>query len=54
MSRWGLEWIHRLAQEPGRLWRRYLVDSRRVVPIFTRMALDRITGRTHLRVCRLP
>ena len=54
MSRCGLEWIHRLAQEPGRLWRRYLLDSRRVVPIFTRMALDRIAGRTHRRVCRLP
>ena len=23
MQRSGLEWIHRLAQEPGRLWRRY-------------------------------
>ncbi|MCU0790796.1 MAG: WecB/TagA/CpsF family glycosyltransferase, partial [Nitratireductor sp.] len=21
----GLEWLHRLTQEPGRLWRRYLV-----------------------------
>ena len=54
MSRTGLEWIHRLVQEPGRLWRRYLLDSRRVVPIFTRMVLDRIAGRTHLRVSRLP
>ena len=54
MSRWGLEWIHRLSQEPGRLWRRYLVDSAGVVPIFTRMVLDRLAGRTHLRVCRLP
>ena len=23
MQRSGLEWIHRIAQEPGRLWRRY-------------------------------
>jgi N-acetylglucosaminyldiphosphoundecaprenol N-acetyl-beta-D-mannosaminyltransferase len=27
MTRWGLEWLFRLAQEPGRLARRYLVDD---------------------------
>jgi N-acetylglucosaminyldiphosphoundecaprenol N-acetyl-beta-D-mannosaminyltransferase len=27
MQRAGLEWLHRLAQEPGRLARRYLVDD---------------------------
>jgi exopolysaccharide biosynthesis WecB/TagA/CpsF family protein len=27
MQRWGLEWCHRLAQEPQRLWRRYLVGN---------------------------
>lgn len=26
MQRSGLEWIHRLAQDPGRLWRRYSQD----------------------------
>jgi len=25
MQRWGLEWLFRLAREPRRLWRRYLV-----------------------------
>lgn len=25
MQRWGLEWLHRLVQEPGRLWKRYLI-----------------------------
>lgn len=25
LQRWGLEWLYRLAQEPRRLWRRYLV-----------------------------
>jgi len=25
MQRLGLQWLHRLLQEPGRLWRRYLV-----------------------------
>jgi len=27
MQRCGLEWLHRLAQEPGRLARRYLVQD---------------------------
>lgn len=25
MQRWGLEWLYRLAHEPGRLWKRYLL-----------------------------
>lgn len=29
MNRWGLEWVHRLAQEPTRMWRRYLVGNPR-------------------------
>lgn len=27
MQRIGLEWWHRLMQEPGRLWKRYLIDD---------------------------
>lgn len=27
MQRWGMEWTYRLAQEPRRLWQRYLVDD---------------------------
>jgi exopolysaccharide biosynthesis WecB/TagA/CpsF family protein len=27
MNRAGIEWVHRLAGEPGRLWRRYLVGN---------------------------
>lgn len=33
MSRAGLEWLHRLAREPRRLWRRYLVED----PAFARI-----------------
>jgi len=29
MQQRGLEWLHRLASEPGRLWRRYLVTNLR-------------------------
>lgn len=31
-----LEWLHRLASEPGRLWRRYLVDGPRIFLIWYR------------------
>ena len=27
MTRYGLEWVHRLAQEPKRMWRRYLLGN---------------------------
>jgi N-acetylglucosaminyldiphosphoundecaprenol N-acetyl-beta-D-mannosaminyltransferase len=35
MQRSGLEWAFRLAQEPGRLWRRYLCDD---IPTLARLA----------------
>lgn len=53
MSRSGLEWAHRLSQEPRRLWRRYLVDSMWALPVFARMVADRLAGRTRLRVSTL-
>lgn len=30
----GLEWLHRLGSEPGRLWRRYLVDGPKIFLIW--------------------
>ena len=35
MQRFGLEWAHRLAAEPGRLWRRYVL----IAPRFALLAL---------------
>ena len=32
----GLEWAHRLTEEPSRLWRRYLLDSPRVFQLLWR------------------
>lgn len=32
----GLEWAHRLASNPSRLWRRYLIDGMKIFPIFAR------------------
>lgn len=48
VSAYGLEWLYRLAQEPRRLWRRYLVRDPRFFGIVVRERLARKTGhRTH-------
>lgn len=39
MQRAGLEWFHRFAQEPGRMWRRYLVGNVRFAWIVLRARL---------------
>jgi N-acetylglucosaminyldiphosphoundecaprenol N-acetyl-beta-D-mannosaminyltransferase len=39
MQRYGLEWLFRLAQEPRRLWRRYVRYNPRFVTGFTRQYL---------------
>jgi N-acetylglucosaminyldiphosphoundecaprenol N-acetyl-beta-D-mannosaminyltransferase len=41
MSAAGLEWLYRLAREPRRLWRRYLVRDRRFLGILLRELLAR-------------
>ena len=41
----GLEWLHRFMQEPGRLWKRYTVDSFRFMLIALR-ELFRSSART--------
>jgi len=40
VKRAGLQWLHRLLQEPARLWRRYLVN----VPLFLFQAVLQLTG----------
>ena len=43
LQRWGLQWLYRLAQEPRRLWKRYLVTN----TLFVRLVLRELarTGR---------
>ena len=53
MPRLGREWPYRRPQEPGRLWRRYLVEDPQALPVFLGMALDRLRGRPLVRTCRL-
>lgn len=40
MQQWGLEWCHRLAQEPRRLWKRYLVTN----TLFITRAIKQLTS----------
>lgn len=41
MQRCGLEWLYRLVQEPGRLWRRYVVGNARFVALVLRYRFSR-------------
>src|SRR5665213_225133 len=41
MQKRGLEWLYRLTQEPGRLWKRYLTTNTQFVLLFARDALLR-------------
>jgi N-acetylglucosaminyldiphosphoundecaprenol N-acetyl-beta-D-mannosaminyltransferase len=53
MSRSGLEWLHRLAHEPRRLWRRYLIETSWAVPSLVRVAVRRLRGKPTYRTCTL-
>jgi N-acetylglucosaminyldiphosphoundecaprenol N-acetyl-beta-D-mannosaminyltransferase len=48
MSSAGLEWVFRLAQEPGRLAHRYLVRDIQIIPIVARQAQRLLLGKEHL------
>jgi len=41
MQRYGLEWLHRLFSEPGRLWKRYLLTNTMFVLLALRQLLCR-------------
>lgn len=41
MQRLGLEWLHRLAREPRRLWRRYLVGNMKFVWLIAKQLVSR-------------
>ena len=44
----GLEWLYRLAQEPHRLWRRYLLGNTRFAVIFARELWNKLNGKTEI------
>ena len=43
MQEVGLEWLYRLLQEPGRLWKRYLVTNSRFIYELLRALLHRVS-----------
>ncbi|MEI7624004.1 MAG: WecB/TagA/CpsF family glycosyltransferase [Actinomycetes bacterium] len=44
MQRWGLQWLYRLAQDPKRLWRRYLILNPRFCAAVARQRLKGTTS----------
>ena len=51
MNRGGIEWVYRLAQEPGRMWRRYLLGN----PLFlARVMRERILARDRTKHAQPP
>lgn len=50
MSSMGLEWLYRLMQEPGRMWRRYLVRDMRALPMLLGLAMRRLSRRPVVEV----
>jgi N-acetylglucosaminyldiphosphoundecaprenol N-acetyl-beta-D-mannosaminyltransferase len=45
MQKRGLEWLFRLVQEPGRLWKRYLVQNTLFCALFVRYAVQELIFR---------
>jgi len=45
MHRLSLEWLHRLVQEPSRLWKRYLIDDLAFLPLLV-YEMRRRSGRS--------
>lgn len=45
MRKTGFEWLYRLSQEPGRLWKRYLVNDPKFVLILLRTWNERRTSK---------
>jgi spore germination cell wall hydrolase CwlJ-like protein len=45
LQKLNLEWAHRLASNPRRLWRRYLVEGVRIFPIYAKWRTRNLTGR---------
>jgi len=49
MQRHGLEWLYRLSQEPGRLWKRYLITNSIFIGLVMKNALLQIARRRFTR-----
>ena len=52
LQRYGLQWLYRLCQEPGRLWRRYLFTNSQFLGLFVAQWLR--LWRPQLKDCEPP
>ncbi|MFZ6049005.1 WecB/TagA/CpsF family glycosyltransferase [Pseudomonas sp. CR3202] len=44
MQNWGLEWLYRVIQEPGRMWKRYLTTNSQFAWLLFKEKLAQVTG----------
>lgn len=47
MQRYGLEWLYRVIQEPGRMWRRYLTTNLQFAGMLLKAMLRTSRGQVH-------
>lgn len=45
MQNWGLEWLYRVIQEPGRMWKRYLTTNTKFAFLLINEKLKQLLGR---------
>lgn len=45
MQNWGLEWLYRVIQEPGRMWKRYLITNTKFAFLLINEKLKQSLGR---------
>ncbi len=53
MSKLGIEWIHRLASEPQRLWKRYLIEDMPFFVLLFKQKMRKVLARSHRRRSRM-
>jgi N-acetylglucosaminyldiphosphoundecaprenol N-acetyl-beta-D-mannosaminyltransferase len=49
MSKLGIEWIHRLASEPQRLWKRYLIEDMPFFVLLFKQKMRKVFAKSHRR-----
>ena len=49
MQQWGLEWLYRVIQEPGRMWKRYLTTNSKFAWLLAKEKLGQLTGNSNAR-----
>ena len=48
MQQWGLEWLYRVIQEPGRMWKRYLTTNSKFACLLVAEKMKRLFARSQI------